>query len=251
MYTHMHSISRSRTYSTLWIIVLYCTCTVDSTYMIDDETLPTHAQGKKYTLDMLPDEQLMQTLIQDVENKTQFQNADGTYKDLKHWPGVRIKDGHVVEINWVLNFKLGGSINLLFLPRGVMALRLIENSLSGTLCAADLPPYMRFLGIAVNNFSGTIEWSKLPRSLTHIYLNYNQFSCTVEWNHLPPNLKELNIRNNKFHGSVDCSALPPALKTLYIAHNQFDGVLDFSTAPTSLRTENYLFQRNQFSEIIK
>jgi len=209
------------------MVVFWMNCVLKTHLKKDPEVLSAECQGKKYTLDMLSDEQLMQMLIQHVKNKKRFMKKGRTFKDLKDWPGVTLEDNHVVKIDWE-NYYLGGSMNLSFIPQYVIWVSIHGNSIEGSICASDLSSNLQHLSVSRNKFTGTIEWSKLPQDLENLYLY-----------------------NNHFSGTVECSALPQRITNLWIAFNDFEGVLDLRSAPVCMKPISWYFEGNRFTETLR
>ena len=88
------------------------------------------------------DQHRMEVMIRDVNNKNDFLDEDGEYKDVCKWFGVECdSENNVVKIIWdkfgeygcgIINLK-GGSIDLEYIPPNVTDFIVSHQSLNGTI----------------------------------------------------------------------------------------------------------------------
>ncbi|KNH04683.1 hypothetical protein XU18_4121 [Perkinsela sp. CCAP 1560/4] len=78
----------------------------------------------------LPQQALMEMVIDGVKNKEAICGDVDEPKDIKEWKGVGIEGGKVVEIEWE-EFRLRGSLDLQWLPSSVRKFLVRWNNLTG------------------------------------------------------------------------------------------------------------------------
>ncbi|KNH08114.1 hypothetical protein XU18_1330, partial [Perkinsela sp. CCAP 1560/4] len=103
----------------------------------------------------LPQQALMEMVIDGVKNKDEICGDANEPKDIKEWKGVGIEGGEVVEIAW-RQFRLRGALHLEWLPSSVRKALVSWNKLTGTLDCASLPTSLEKLDIGCNAFTGLI-----------------------------------------------------------------------------------------------
>ncbi|KNH05349.1 hypothetical protein XU18_3615 [Perkinsela sp. CCAP 1560/4] len=107
-------------------------------------------------LESLPQQALMEMVIEGITNKEKICGDADEPKDIKEWKGVTIEDGQVVEIAWHL-FWLEGSVHFEWLPSSVREVMVTENYLTDTLDLESLPTAMENLFLGFNASTGSID----------------------------------------------------------------------------------------------
>ena len=104
----------------------------------------------------------MDIAFQGTENKTDFTDEDGNFRDIHEWPDIDLEDIYdEKEDNNVLGIffsvlegfedsALGGTINFRFLPESIVDLHLEGNELHGTVQTRDLPKSLWSLILSFN-----------------------------------------------------------------------------------------------------
>ena len=198
------------------------------------------------------DQQRMEVMIRDVNNKNDFLDEDGEYKDVCKWKGVECdSNSNVVKIYWyndlnvkggsidleyippnvtefiVMSQSLNGTINVSFLPHRLLLFDMFENKLSGQLHLHNLPNHINEFFVGYNNLEGTIDLTMLPSSLEILGLNKNNFTDPINLIHLPMNLKSLWIYDNKIKQVVVViGVISNTLEEIYLYGNSIDRLLD-------------------------
>ena len=165
---------------------------------------------------------------------------NGEYRDKCDWKGVLCnRDGHVTHIDWKEENWRAGSVSLDILPPKLILFNITQNyteifRVSGTLEAAFLPRGLTNFTIDCNEFYGTIDFGSLPHALVQFEAHQNNFTGSVAWSALPPHLNVLDISENNFEGTVVLECLPQKLKQLYAFQNKFVGTICLTTLPETL-----------------
>ncbi|KNH04089.1 hypothetical protein XU18_4603 [Perkinsela sp. CCAP 1560/4] len=98
-------------------------------------------------LESLPQQALMEMLIEGITNKYEICGDADEPKDIEEWKGVSIEDGQVVEIDWDQLY-LEGSLHLEWLPSSVKMFGIRWNyKITGTLDCASLPTSLKNLDL--------------------------------------------------------------------------------------------------------
>ena len=141
----------------------------------------------------MPQQTLMEMMIEDIPEKNRYQDNDGGYRDIEDWDGLQFtSDGKVRMIQWRdymgSNFPAGGTIYLKWLPKTVDEFAVTGSNLEGTVDLAIIPEVMKRLYLQRNLLSGTIDLTCLPDSMTTLILHGNQFTGTISLTKLPPKM---------------------------------------------------------------
>ena len=120
------------------------------------------------------------------------------------WRGINCNNKNsVLYIKWSF-LKLGGKLNLKYLPPRLVKLDASSNNLYGEFLFGDLPPSLEYLMVPHNKFSGTPMLHLLPPSLKAIEINNNNFGGRIIFSVLPVSLCEVNVSYNKnLEGTLD------------------------------------------------
>eukprot|EP00009_Paramoeba_aestuarina_P017854 CAMPEP_0201524346 /NCGR_PEP_ID=MMETSP0161_2-20130828/21267_1 /ASSEMBLY_ACC=CAM_ASM_000251 /TAXON_ID=180227 /ORGANISM="Neoparamoeba aestuarina, Strain SoJaBio B1-5/56/2" /LENGTH=238 /DNA_ID=CAMNT_0047923679 /DNA_START=24 /DNA_END=740 /DNA_ORIENTATION=+ len=185
----------------------------------------------------LPQQTLMELLIENITNKEDIYGQHGNPTDMSTWHNVTCNaNGDVTEIDWP-TLQLCGDAPLEWLPLTVINVTMWSNELTGTIALDALPDGLQYLRLSVNRLSGEVDLTHLPPGMRYLTISVNKLVGTVNLEHLPRTLEKLFLNDNLFHGTVNLTKLPPNLDILTISYNAFEGETDFSLLPKSL---NYL-----------
>ena len=211
---------------------------------------------------MLPQQALLELLIQDIKYKERFQDDSGAFLDICDWVGLSTdEDGQVYRIMWTrstfnyadlerIDFRwlppsllflhisgnsTLGSLETCDLPRSLCFIRLRENKLYGTLNLRTLPPDMRLCDVGFNQFTGSLDLGQLPKGLETLFLTSNEFSESIDLTNLPSTLSKINLAKNKLSGNLDLSQLPEKIARVLLQGNEFSGYVNCTNMPESLQ----------------
>ena len=162
--------------------------------------------------DSLPQQALMEMVIEGVKNKEKICVDVDEPKDIEEWKGVEIEDGEVAEIHWD-RYRLKGSLYLEWLPSSVRKFSVVCNNLTGTLDMASLPISMENLNLAGNKFTGSIGLERLPARMESIRVFCNQLSGSYisdpmpslsrsTWKDCQPGWRRLVMRENRLREQI-------------------------------------------------
>ena len=180
-------------------------------------------------LDSMPVQTQMELLVDGLQGKTKFQDADGGYLDITSWGGVDFHGETIVEICWRDSFWNGqvhGSIDFQWLPSTVKDVSITGTKFNGTLDMRGLPKNIEHLYLQRNALSGTLDLCNLSNKFFNLVLHTNLFSGTLELTALPPYIRYLCLQANQFHGDVKIGVLPRSLVNLRLEGNKFETVTD-------------------------
>ena len=202
----------------------------------------------RVSIDTLPQQALMELLIDDMQNTNRFYDENGDCLDIAQWPRTHFdEDGSVQIIDWI-GMDLSGSTNFQWLPATVTECDFRWNALRGSLHFDRLPKKVENLYLSTNSFSGSIDLTCLPAPLRRLDVAYNQLSGTLNLCALPDGLQRLHLAFNGFTGSVDLSRIPKGMHHFSIANNKLSGVLDMRMLT---QTKNFFYANNKFNEVIR
>ncbi len=119
-----------------------------------------------------------------------------------NWKGVSCKDLHVV------------------------ALRLPNNHLMGTLAGLEKFPYLEILSLPYNQLSGSLAPLKTLKHLKQLRLNTNQLTGDLSELVNLENLEVLNLADNQFSGDLSVLMIFKQLYSLNLANNQLQDSLE-------------------------
>ena len=107
-------------------------------------------------------------------------------------------EGEVEGFWWSLErLKKTGALGLHFLPGSMNALKIICQTLRGSIHLADLPEKMKKLAVRENHLSGSLELNDLPAGMEDINLSSNEFTGKISFKNLPEGLKVLLLGKNQ------------------------------------------------------
>ncbi|KNH08045.1 leucine-rich repeat protein [Perkinsela sp. CCAP 1560/4] len=178
---------------------------------------------------------LMELLIAGIEKIDDICGSRDEPTDLCEWPGVKYRKrrDEVVEVAWS-SLRLGGSLDMQWLPQTVVHFCASYNGLIGSSDLEKLPHGLKNFNLGVNNLSGTVRLHAVPKSLVRLNLKCNKLSGSVDLSGLPIGLKHVILYRNELCGSLDLTSLPPQIATLSLDANKFTGSVDFGSLPDSL-----------------
>ena len=201
----------------------------------------------------LSDQALMEMLIvhMDDDQKGQFQDKNGHFKDITEWRDIRCKEDSVKEISFyncrfsserfpfelipprvkevfIFFSNLHGTINAALLPLSLISFKVKYNKLHGSLYLSALPRGLEFLDVAGNQLSGSLALSDLPDALIEFLACGNQFSGGIELNDLPPAMETLDLGSNSLTGSISIERLPEPIGCITLSDNAFEGDIHLS-----------------------
>ena len=180
--------------------------------------------------DSLPQQSLMELLVEDVNesSQSQFRDKTGMYWDCCQWPLVICDDKKaIIEVMWWGLFS-GGSIHLEYMPSSIVYFT--GSNLSGTIDLTNLSAALEELdftvmkGQGMNTLSGTLDLTSLPGRLEALRLSYNSFWGTVTLTQLPASLTELWLTDNALSGTVEIRNMPPGMLDMSLGDNSFHGI---------------------------
>eukprot|EP00009_Paramoeba_aestuarina_P000066 CAMPEP_0201509066 /NCGR_PEP_ID=MMETSP0161_2-20130828/2229_1 /ASSEMBLY_ACC=CAM_ASM_000251 /TAXON_ID=180227 /ORGANISM="Neoparamoeba aestuarina, Strain SoJaBio B1-5/56/2" /LENGTH=191 /DNA_ID=CAMNT_0047903913 /DNA_START=24 /DNA_END=599 /DNA_ORIENTATION=+ len=145
----------------------------------------------------LPQQTLMELFIGKItQNRKGVCGDSETPWDIGSWFGVdRNASDEVTDITWGY-FRMGGSVQLEWLPDTVTSVFLNNNRFEGTVCLTSLPVGLLKLSLSYNRFVGTIDVSCLPRGMIGLFLNNNMFEGETDFTQIPESLKLLWVSQN-------------------------------------------------------
>ncbi|KNH08111.1 leucine-rich repeat protein [Perkinsela sp. CCAP 1560/4] len=170
-------------------------------------------------LESLPQQALMEMVIEGITNKEQICGDANEPKDIEEWEGVGIEDGQVVEIFWQ-RFDLKGELHFEWLPSSVREFHAFKNGLTGTLDLASFPTSMKELSLGLNALIGSIILERFPKNMEVFRVFQNQLSGPLKLESLPDTLTDFIAGYNQFTGSVNLTQLPAALSFLDLENNR-------------------------------
>ena len=188
---------------------------------------------------LLSQQALMEMFVDAMQNKDRFMHNEN-YKDISEWQGMTCNDNEeVIEVRISHDVhnqhpKLGGRMNMRFLPSTVRSLIIVGQDMEGTLEANDMPTYLETFNIRSNLITGELNVKDFPQTLTTLQVDYNALSGEIEWEFLPANLKNFDAVSNEFHGSILLTNLPSTLEVLNLSNNQFSGEINLLSLPRNL-----------------
>ena len=197
--------------------------------------IDTSAHLGRFDYDSLPQQALMEMLIEGIENREKLFGSNEEPKDISKWERVTFNEiGEVIKINWSCYF-LQGSVNLECLPSTIRELDLWKNSLTGTISLRNLPKNLKHMSVSMNKLDGSLNLENLPKSLKELIFHVNKFTGEINLTKLPVEMEYLNVSHNQLTGSIDVTSLRASIKYLYLNNNNFEGETDFSKLPESLQ----------------
>eukprot|EP00009_Paramoeba_aestuarina_P010833 CAMPEP_0201523784 /NCGR_PEP_ID=MMETSP0161_2-20130828/20922_1 /ASSEMBLY_ACC=CAM_ASM_000251 /TAXON_ID=180227 /ORGANISM="Neoparamoeba aestuarina, Strain SoJaBio B1-5/56/2" /LENGTH=166 /DNA_ID=CAMNT_0047922993 /DNA_START=120 /DNA_END=620 /DNA_ORIENTATION=+ len=144
----------------------------------------------------------MELLIEKTTKKRVACRDDDTPWELHEWWGlVMHKKTGVRKIAWSC-FRMGGSIQLEWLPNTVVEAFFNDNSFEGTVTLLGLPESLQCLSVSHNNLSGTVDLMNLPENLREISLQKNSFEGDTDFSQLPASLKYIDVSDTKLEGKI-------------------------------------------------
>ena len=203
--------------------------------------------------DMMPDQTLMELLVEGIQKVSPFQDDYCVFRDIKTWEGVTLdEDGNVCDIAFGANvgillfgssdeidqaYIIGpeGTIDMRWVPRHVKCFDVSSLNLSGSLETSVLPRVLINLDLSTNKLCGTVAFESLPPSMTTLTLYENNFSGTLKLEALPRTMVSVHVGSNDFEGSLVLTNLPEAIVTLRLSANNFSGTIDMSNIPSTLQ----------------
>ena len=141
--------------------------------------------------------------------------------------------------------RLGGTLDLSVLPRGLKTLYLAGHSFYGPLELTALPPHLEEANFSLNYFSGSLDLTRLPSTLKWISLSWNQFKSSVDLTKLPGGMTNLELDHNQLSGEISLNQLPRSLQHLYLNQNHLCGPVDLTKLPGGMT--NLELDHNQLS----
>ena len=228
---------------------------------------------------LMPDQALMEMLVEGFDDKTQkqYQDNHGMYLDVCEWSGITC-DAHqrvirivididdssenvcsllelchvppkvkVLKISSMPGGKLTGSVDLTQLPCGMEALHLNSHQLTGAIDLTQLPGGMNALYLLNNQLTGAIDLTQLPGGMEYLYLRNNQLTGAIDLTQLPSGMKTLWLSNNQLTGAIDLTQLPGEMKTLWLNNNQLSGSLVIKRLPSTMHT--LIASSNKFNAV--
>ena len=173
---------------------------------------------------LLSDQALMEMFAAGFDNVYTVYDENENYTDCFEWEIVEVEDGIIRFVSYDgyennhgedgFGGRLGGSLNLQFLPASVDGIFLPMNDLHGTISPKDLRPGFQKLCLERNRLTGSLHTGDFPNSMTEIDLAINYLSGGLDMTTLPENLESFLVGNNAFTGSLHLSKLPASLKHL-------------------------------------
>ena len=115
-------------------------------------------------LESLPQQALMEMLIEGIANKEKICGDVDEPKDIEEWTGVSIEDGQVANTN-----HLTRTVGLAALPTAMKELLLEINAFTGSIGLERLPERMEEIYVFHNQLSGSLKLGSLPDTLTDFY----------------------------------------------------------------------------------
>ena len=232
--------------------------------------LPLDTRMGSLHLQALSDQSLMEIFIEglEAESKARFQHADGTYKDICMWIGIKCdKKLHVKEIHWEVELRGApwtGLLDFSLLPLSLQEFTFKRDprknrcynhkdilayaqraGITGTIETSTLPLDLRIFEIVCHSLSGTVDFRRLPYQMTIFRIKVNKFYGRALLTSLPQSIEELDFCHNQFSGSLCLEFLPNSLSYLNASANRLSGSLGLDNLPIAM-TEVYL-DHNSFT----
>ena len=192
---------------------------------------------------LLPQQTLMEVLVNDLLDKSIFCDANGTFRDIDGWAGVKCTlYGEVESVKWsnLFNsfFVEGGTIHLEWMPATVQTFDIFLNWLSGEVDLTGLPSALHIVVLSKNKLEGEANLTALPQKLRFLYFANNRLTGPLRISNVPPHLKGIDLSKNKLCGSVDLTCLSGSIEFLYLQNNDFGGQLRVSSIPNTVWSIN-------------
>mmetsp|Transcript_40166 Transcript_40166/g.63539 ORF Transcript_40166/g.63539 Transcript_40166/m.63539 type:complete len:231 (+) Transcript_40166:1-693(+) len=171
----------------------------------------------------LPQQTLMEMVVDGFENKGRLFDDDGCYLDVDKWTGVTVNaNAEVHDVDWRdyqdRHFPEGGTLELRWLPGTVVGFALTGSEMHGTVEIGRLPEVMERLYLQRNWLSGTIDLPLMPRPMIYLILHTNRFHGPLNLQNIPDTLTDLLLNSNSFSGTVRIGELPDII-SVYIGGN--------------------------------
>ena len=212
----------------------------------------------------IPQQSLMEMLVQDYKDAEIIQYANGEIADIHDWSILQFDDkDNITSINIDVSnidfislfeavrrsitrssFICDGSIDFKYLPPTLVDLTIIGMRLFGKLETSGLPQDLQTLDIHSNNLDGQFDVAGLPRKLTSVNISSNKLSGSLCMESLPNALKVFKARKNNFSGKICLNKLPPELEILNLVENSLCGPLELRNVPCTLQEVE--LQQNNF-----
>ena len=195
---------------------------------------------------LLPDQALMEMLIDGFDNKTKkrYQDNYGMYLDFCEWSCVKCdNDESVIEID-IDSWYVRGSLELCYAPPKVKVLDIssrFDGHLTGSVDLTQLSDGMKKCSFRCNDLTGEIDLRQLPKGMKQLYLNRNKFTGEVDLTRLPDGMSCIELDNNYLTGVVDLTQLPDGMRLLFLNDNKLTGEVDLTQLPGEMF---YLFLQN-------
>ena len=188
--------------------------------------LPDRSIGPLH-IDYLSDQALMEAFIEGLsaQSKKKFMHADGTYKDVCKWKGVKCNGRRrVTKIEW-----LSTNLHPLRYPlRGTLSFEALPPCISTIKIGPIEPPDPNFL------VQSSVDTAAFPSSLKHFSAYNLQFYGVFDLRRIPPALLVLKAQGCKISGSCCLTALPKSFSALYFADNHLEGSISLDFLPKAL-----------------
>ena len=198
----------------------------------------------------LPDQQMMELLIGGLPDSFQkeFRDKNGLFTAVSTWGFVKCDENteNVLSVR-IFHKKMGGTLDLKYVPRGVQDVE-VQAAVSGSLDTAALPDTLLNFSLYNTNFAGSVDFCTLPRALRSFYLLSANCSGTCDFSALPRKLRVLCLPRNRFQGSVALVNLPETLAEIDLKNNCFDGELRVVQLPPCVRMCD--ISRNTFTSLV-
>ena len=206
--------------------------------------------GRCGTLSDLPQQSLIELLVQDFWDVGIGRDPDGAFLDIHEWLGITLNaSGDVDEIDFVRTdggFAEGGSIDFQYVPQTVTTLIIRLFQLSGTMETSQLPIGLINLHVDNNFLTGTFDIKTLPEKIQSIDISVNDMSGSLAMDCLPAHVESFSAWSNEFSGTVNLSKLPASLSSLDIAENKLEGSIELRNVPPAL--QNISLNTNNFAD---
>mmetsp|Transcript_7099 Transcript_7099/g.10732 ORF Transcript_7099/g.10732 Transcript_7099/m.10732 type:complete len:263 (-) Transcript_7099:53-841(-) len=150
----------------------------------------------------LSDQTLMELLVQDVLEKSEFIGSDGAFKDVSDWDRVTTDENERVTNIQFDALSSTGDFHLEWLPLSVLVCNVEGNGWDGTIEWSALPAGLRIFSAFDNKLHGSLPIPDVPRAMWVLLLGRNFLSGTLDLTLLPPDLEMLELSYNQFFGTI-------------------------------------------------
>ena len=152
---------------------------------------------------MLTEQQMMELFLSPEDPEDARSQLGGVEDDACTWSHVQCEDSKVTSISWhSADLLLGGSIDMVRLPRQLRSLNLYHQPLRGEADTTDLPETLTVLCIDNCQISGTLDLGSLPPPMMNFTVRGNAISAISNFGGFSSNLYHCQIQNEPIKNKV-------------------------------------------------